>query len=137
MKVSAQVDYACRVIAELARLHGTGELARIEHLAETEAVPANFLGQILLKLRNHGLIRSRRGSLGGYTLARPPEEISVLDVLIAVEGHALQFSGNPAGRSGRRVRQAWSTIAAELEAKARAQTFDQIVSREPDSMYYI
>ncbi len=137
MKVSAQVDYACRVIAELARSHGTGELARIEHLAETEAVPANFLGQILLKLRNHGLIRSRRGILGGYTLARPPEEISVLDVLIAVEGHSLQFSGNPAGRSGRRVRHAWAAIAAELEAKARAQTFDQIASREPDSMYYI
>ena len=124
-------------MAELARLHGTGGLARIEHLAEVEEVPANFLAQILLKLRNRGLITSRRGNQGGYALARPPEEISVLDVLIAVEGHALQFGGNPAGRSGRRVRQAWSTIAAEFEAKARAQTFDQIASREPDSMYYI
>ena len=59
------------------------------------------------------------------------------DVNMVVGSHALQFGGNPAGRSGRRVRQAWSTIAAELEAKARAQTFDQIASREPDSMYYI
>lgn len=137
MKVSVQVDYACRVMAELARLHGSGELARIEHLAETEAVPANFLGQILLKLRNHGLIRSRRGSRGGYTLARPPEEISVLDVLIAVDGHCLQLSGNHSGRSGRRMRQVWTEIAGDIEAKARALTFDQIASREPDTMYYI
>ena len=137
MKVSVQVDYACRVMAELARLHGSGELARIEHLAEIEADPANFLGQILLKLRNHGLIRSRRGSRGGYTLARPPEEISVLDVLIAVDGHCLQLSGNHSGRSGRRMRQVWMEIAADIEAKARAVTFDQIASREPDTMYYI
>jgi Rrf2 family cysteine metabolism transcriptional repressor len=137
VKVSVQVDYACRVMAELARLHGSGELARIEHLAETEAVPANFLGQILLKLRNHGLIRSRRGSRGGYTLARPPEEISVLDVLIAVDGHCLQLSGNHSGRSGRRMRQVWTEIAGDIEAKARALTFDQIASREPDTMYYI
>jgi len=97
----------------------------------------HFLGQILLKLRNHGLIRSRRGSRGGYTLARPPEEISVLDVLIAVDGHCLQLSGNHSGRSGRRMRQVWMEIAADIEAKARAVTFDQIASREPDTMYYI
>jgi Rrf2 family protein len=75
MKISVKVDYACRVMAELARLHGTGELAQIEHLARTEAVPANFLAQILGKLRTAGLITSRRGNLGGYTLARPPEDI--------------------------------------------------------------
>ncbi len=54
-------------MAELARLHGSGELARIEHLAETESVPANFLAQILLELRDHGLISSRRVS--------PPREV--------------------------------------------------------------
>ena len=55
VKISVKVDYACRVLAEMARLHGTGELARIEHLARTEAVPANFLAQILSELRNGGL----------------------------------------------------------------------------------
>ena len=63
MKISVKVDYACRVMAELARLHGSGELAQIDHLAQTEAVPANFLAQILLKLRDHGLITSRRGNV--------------------------------------------------------------------------
>ena len=65
VKVSVKVDYACRVMAELSRLHGSGELAQIDHLAKIEAVPANFLAQILLKLRDHGLITSRRGNQGG------------------------------------------------------------------------
>ena len=68
-------------MAELARLHGSGTLAQIEHLALTEAVPANFLAQILGKLRTHGLITSRRGNLGGYILARPPEDITLYDIV--------------------------------------------------------
>jgi Rrf2 family cysteine metabolism transcriptional repressor len=137
MKVSVQVDYACRVMAELARLHGSGELAQIEHLAETEAVPANFLAQILLKLRNGGLISSRRGNQGGYLLARPPDEISLHDILVAVEGQCLQLSGNSAGRSGKRVKQVWLEISAALEEKSRSYTLDQLASREPTEMYYI
>lgn len=137
MKVSVQVDYACRVMAELARLHGSGELAQIEHLAETEAVPANFLAQILLKLRNHGLITSRRGNQGGYTLARPPEEISLFDILVAVEGQCLQLSGNYSGRSGRRLKQIWTEIGQTLVAKTKSYSLDQLSSKDPAEMYYI
>lgn len=137
MKVSVQVDYACRVMAELARLHGSGELAQIEHLAETEAVPANFLAQILLKLRNHGLITSRRGNQGGYTLARPPEEISLYDILVAVEGQCLQLSGNYSGRSGRRLKQVWTEIGQTLVAKTKGYSLDQLSSKDPAEMYYI
>ena len=137
MKVSVQIDYACRVMAELARRHGSGELAQIEHLAETEAVPATFLAQILLKLRNGGLIASRRGNQGGYALARPPEEISLHDILVAVEGDCLQLSGNSAGRSGRRVKQMWVEIQGLLVEKAKSCTLDRLISREPAEMYYI
>src|SRR5687768_14401420 len=104
-------------MAELARMHGTGELARIEHLAEAEAVPANFLAQILLDLRDHGLISSRRGNRGGYTLARAPEEISLYDILMAVEGQCLHLSGNYHGRSGRRLKQVWDEISKTLVEK--------------------
>ena len=124
-------------MAELARLHGSGELAQIESLADTEAVPANFLAQILSKLRNYGLITSRRGSQGGYTLARPADEISLYDILVAVEGQCLQLSGNSAGRSGRRVKQVWIEIGQELEAKLKSYTLDQIASQDPAQMYYI
>jgi Rrf2 family transcriptional regulator, cysteine metabolism repressor len=124
-------------MAELARLHGSGELAQIEHLAQTEAVPANFLAQILLKLRNHGLITSRRGNQGGYTLARPPDEISLYDILIAVEGRCLHLSGNFEGRSGRRIKQVWDEISKDLVKKTRSYTLNQLCTKTPAEMYYI
>ncbi len=124
-------------MAELARLHGTGELAQIEHLAKTESVPANFLAQILGKLRNAGLITSRRGNQGGYILARPPEEISLYDILIAVEGQCLQLSGNVEGRSGPRIKQVWDEISRDLVVKTRSYTIDQFASKGAAAMYYI
>jgi Rrf2 family cysteine metabolism transcriptional repressor len=137
VKISVKVDYACRVMAELARLHGSGELAQIEHLARTEAVPANFLAQILLKLRDHGLITSRRGNLGGYMLARPPEEISLYDILMAVEGQCLHLSGNFHGRSGRRLKQVWDEIGKALVEKTKGYTLNQLATKNPAEMYYI
>ena len=137
MKISVKVDYACRVMAELARLHGSGELAQIEHLAQTEAVPANFLAQILGDLREHGLITSRRGNRGGYALARAPEEISLHDILLAVEGQCLQLSGNFDGRSGRRLKQVWDEIGQGLVEKTKSYTLNQLSTKNPTEMYYI
>ncbi len=137
MKISVKVDYACRVMVELARLHGSGELGQIEHLARTEAVPANFLAQILLKLRDAGLITSRRGNHGGYTLAKAPDEISLHDILVAVEGHCLHLSGNYDGRSGRRLKKVWDEIGCALAAKTKSYTLDQLVTKQPAEMYYI
>ena len=124
-------------MAELARLHGSGELAQIEQLAKAEAVPANFLAQILLKLRDHGLIASRRGNQGGYMLARPPEEISLHDILLAVEGKCLHLSGNFHGRSGRRLKRVWDEISEALDEKTKTYTLDQLCSKAPGEMYYI
>lgn len=124
-------------MTELARLHGTGELAQIEHLARTEAVPANFLAQILVKLRDHGLVTSRRGNQGGYTLARSPDKISIYDVITALEGQCLQLSGNFDGRSGRRLKQVWDELSGELAKKTKAYTLDQLVTRNVSEMYYI
>jgi Rrf2 family cysteine metabolism transcriptional repressor len=137
MKISVKVDYACRVMAELARLHGSGELAQIEQLAKTEAVPASFLAQILVKLRTHGLIVSRRGNQGGFTLARAPEEISLYDILMAVEGECLHLSGNFEGRSGRRLKQVWDEIGASLVKKTKSYTLNQLASKRQAEMYYI
>ncbi len=124
-------------MAELGRLYGTGELAQIEQLARTEAVPANFLAQILIKLRDHGLIASRRGNHGGYALSRAPEEISLYDILMAVEGRCLHLSGNFDGRSGRRLKQMWDEISEALIKKTKSYTLDQLTSKAPEEMYYI
>jgi|SRR5215216_3690169 Rrf2 family protein len=137
MKISTKVDYACRVLTELARLHGSAELAQIEHLARVEEVPANFLAQILSELRNGGLITSRRGIQGGYALARPPDQISLYDIFVAIDGEVLGLSGNHEGRSGRRLRQVWNEIRGNLAEQAKQYTLDKLLSKSPEEMYYI
>jgi Rrf2 family transcriptional regulator, cysteine metabolism repressor len=137
VKISVKVDYACRVLIEMARLHGTGQLAQIEQLAKAEAVPSNFLAQILGELRNAGLITSKRGIFGGYLLARPPDQISLYDIVKVIDGEMLEFSGNHAGRSGRRLKQVWGAIRATLDATARSYTLDTLASKDTGEMYHI
>ena len=137
MKISVKVDYACRVLAEMARLHGSGELARSEHLARIEAVPANFLAQILGELRDGGLITSRRGIQGGYALARSPDQISLYDIVKIIDGELLSFSGNNAGRTGRRMMQVWNDLRTAIDEKAQAYTLDMLATKDPSEMYYI
>ncbi len=137
MKISAKVDYACRVLAELARLHGSAELAQIEHLSRVEKVPQNFLAQILSELRNAGLITSRRGIQGGYALARPPDQISLFDIIAVIDGEILGLSGNHEGRSGRRMREVWTEIRDTLVEKTKSFTLDMLITRRPEEMYYI
>ena len=83
MRVSAKVDYALRAMLELA---AAGTLVKGEQLAAAQAIPRKFLESILLELRHDELVASQRGVDGGYQLARPAEEISVADVIRAVEG---------------------------------------------------
>ena len=137
MKISTKVEYACRVLAELARLHGTANLVQIEHLAKVEKVPANFLAQILSELRNAQLITSRRGIQGGYALARPPEQISLYDIMTAIDGDVLDLSGNHEGRSGRRMREVWSEVRESVGETLKGYTLDQLRSKAPEEMYYI
>jgi len=121
----------------MARSHARGELAHIDELAKVESVPANYLVQILSELRNGGLIASRRGKQGGYILARPPEEITLYDIVKLIEGDLLELSGDVRGQSGRRVQQIWREIRATFEAKCKACTLDKFVARNDEGMYYI
>ena len=137
VKLSVKTAYACRVLAQIARLHGTGELGHGEALAKVEAVPPKYLAQILSELRDGGLITSRRGKSGGYALARAPEEISLYDVVTLVEGDVLEFGGDNEGQSGRRVQHAWRDIRTALIEETKRYTLDMLISREVEEMYYI
>jgi Rrf2 family protein len=137
VKLSVKVDYACRVLAQLARHYGEGRLAHIEELAKIEAVPANYLVQILSELRNGGLITSRRGKQGGYVLSRAPEKITLYDIVKLIEGDLLELGGNSDGQSGKRVQQVWRDVRATLEAKSKSYTLDMLVAKGPGEMYYI
>jgi Rrf2 family cysteine metabolism transcriptional repressor len=137
VKLSVKVDYACRVLAQMTKYYGTDELAHIEQLAEVEAVPANYLVQILSELRNGGLIISRRGKQGGYALARPPEEITLYDIVKLIEGDLLELNGTGEGQSGRRVNQIWREVRTSLEEKCRSYSLDMFAVKGDDEMYYI
>ncbi len=137
MKLSVKVDYACRVLAQMAKYHGTDELAHIEQLAAVEAVPANYLVQILSELRNGGLITSRRGKQGGYALARAPEVITLYDIVKLIEGDVLELNAAGEGYSGRRVDQVWREVRTALEEQCKSVTLAQFGAKRTDEMYYI
>lgn len=83
MRISAKADYAVRAASELAAARG---LVKAEDLAAAQAIPRHFLDNILADLRRRGLVRTQRGADGGSTLARPAAEITLADILRAVDG---------------------------------------------------
>jgi Rrf2 family protein len=92
VRVSAKVDYAIRALAELA-VAPPGP-TKAERLAEAQAIPPKFLENILTELRRAELVSSQRGAEGGYRLARAAAEISLADVIRAVEGPIATVRGS-------------------------------------------
>jgi Rrf2 family protein len=93
VRITAKADYAVRAAAELAAAEGDGAPVKGEQLARSQGIPRNFLENILTELRRAGIVRTRRGAEGGYQLARPAREITVADVLRAVEGPLAAVQG--------------------------------------------
>ncbi len=73
-------------LLELANHHGKRKFLQIDQIAATHQIPDRYLAQLLLALRRGGLVRSQRGSRGGYVLAKPPWQITVGEVLACLEG---------------------------------------------------
>ena len=88
MNISMKSRYAVRALTELARREDTepGKPVRLGDIADSRDMPLQFLEQVFAALRRGGVVRSRRGAAGGYSLARPAAEISVLDVVAALDG---------------------------------------------------
>ncbi|HXV53785.1 MAG TPA: Rrf2 family transcriptional regulator [Solirubrobacterales bacterium] len=82
--MTAKAEYAVRAVMELAA--GEGEPVKRDRIVAAQAIPPKFLENILSELRHAGLVESQRGSEGGYWLARDPAEVTVADVMRAVEG---------------------------------------------------
>ncbi|OGO42125.1 MAG: hypothetical protein A2Z04_02550 [Chloroflexi bacterium RBG_16_57_9] len=85
MRFSSRGEYGLRALVDLAEHYGEGPVASA-HIAERQLIPANYLNQLLLALRNGGLISSLRGPRGGHMLARSPEEIRLSDAISILEG---------------------------------------------------
>lgn len=89
MRITSSVEYATRLMTALAREHG-GAPASAEKLAASDNIPVDYVSQLLVKLRRAGLIESRRGSTGGYVLSKPPSDITLGDVVRAVDGEVFE-----------------------------------------------
>ena len=85
MKLSRKTEYALRALIELAMHADQGNL-RAQELARREKIPVKFLEQILLTLKNAGILQSRRGAGGGYMLNRPAARITLGEVVRSIEG---------------------------------------------------
>jgi Rrf2 family protein len=117
MIASLKVEYSLRVLAQLARRHKPGTVVRIEDLAKAEAIPANYLVQLLNELREGELVASKRGKAGGYRLARNPSDISLQDVLAVVEPSLGKTRVTVKGASGPQVAALWREVSRRLEAE--------------------
>jgi len=92
VRVSAKADYAVRAAVELAAGYDSGPM-KGDRIAGAQDIPVRFLENILGDLRHHGLVESRRGAEGGYWLARPPDEITIGEVMRAAEGPLANVRG--------------------------------------------
>ena len=133
MRVSAKTDYALRAAVELAAAAGDGTPVKGERLATSQSIPLRFLENILLQMRHAGLIESRRGADGGYKLAKPPEEITLADVIRAIDGPLAGVSGQRPetldfkGRS-EPLREVWVAVRASLRSVLEQVTLADVAS---------
>ncbi len=124
-------------MSQLAKYHDGRTLTRLEDLAQREAVSGNFLVQILNDLRRAGLIESRRGKAGGYLLARNADQITLRQVVEAVDPALLQCSVTREGDSGQSVRLAWEQISSSLRQSLGEITVESLANKQGAPMFYI
>lgn len=129
LKLSRTVSYAVRATLHLARSNSESPVP-CSRLAAEGNMPERFLLQILRNLVNHGILRSTRGVDGGYSLIRSPEEVSLLDIIEAIEGPmqagALETEGIPEA-SQVRLHQALGDVAETARRQLESITFSQLL----------
>jgi Rrf2 family protein len=133
VRVSAKADYAIRAAVELAA-NGDGPV-KGERIAQAQQIPSNFLENILGDLRNAGIVASRRGADGGYWLAQPADEVSLADIIRAVDGplanvrgvrsEQLSYEGSAEG-----LRDVWVAVRASLRAVLERVTLADVARGE-------
>jgi Rrf2 family protein len=139
MRVSAKVDYAVRAGAELAAAAGEGPV-KGDTIAQAQAIPLKFLENILLDLKHAGLVQSQRGAEGGYWLAKAPDEISLADVIRAVEGPIANVRGERPEQVeypgvATPLREVWIAVRANLRGVLETVTLaDVAAGRLPDEV---
>src|SRR3954466_8013564 len=132
LAITSKSPYAVRALAELARTGGAGPVP-IGEIARRREIPVQFLEGLFATLRRSGILVSQRGVKGGYSFARAPEELTVLEVVEALEGSL----GAEAARQG----EVWGDAGEALRERLGALTIAEVAQREARAagaqMYHI
>jgi Rrf2 family protein len=129
--ISAKVDYAVRALVALAASDGSPIAGAT--LASEQHLPEKFLEGILAELRRSGLVASQRGSEGGYRLARPASEVTVADVMRAIDGPLAEVRGERPEHTAyegvtAHLQDVWIAVRASLRAVLERTTLAEIAS---------
>lgn len=133
MRLSARADYALRAAIEIANV-GEGHVTA-EQVARAQQIPVKFLETILTQLRRAGLVRSQRGPDGGFWLARAADDITLADIIRAIDGQLLGVRGERPENVGyigaaEPLQRVWIALRASERAILEEVTLGQIVSGE-------
>jgi Rrf2 family protein len=134
VRVSAKADYAVRAMVELVATGASEESpAKGERVAEAQTIPLRFLENILGELRQHGLVHSRRGVDGGYWLGRDADDITLADVIRAVEGPLATVRGEAADEleyadDASSLKEVWLALRANIRQVLESVTLADVVS---------
>ncbi|MBA2522413.1 MAG: Rrf2 family transcriptional regulator [Solirubrobacterales bacterium] len=134
MRISAKADYAVRATIELAT-SPDGKPVKGTKLAEAQDIPLQFLEHILLDLKRAGLVRTKRGARGGYWLAQAPADVTVADVIRAVEGPLANIQDLPPEEthyegSAESLRDVWIAVRQTLREVLEQVTLEQLAAGE-------
>jgi Rrf2 family protein len=130
VKVTAKADYAVRAVLELATVDEG--LVKGERIANAQSIPLKFLENILIDLRHAGIVHAQRGAEGGYRLARDPAEVTLGEVIRAVEGPLASVRGEPpesvnyAG-AAENLKTVWVAVRASLRSVLDDITLTEVV----------
>jgi Rrf2 family protein len=131
VRVSAKTDYAVRALLELA-VAGDGPV-KGERLAQAQAIPLKFLENILTDLRHAGIVRAQRGAEGGYWLARDPAEVTLGEVIRAVDGPLASVRGEAPedvayDGAAENLRVVWVALRASMRSVVDEVTLADVVN---------
>lgn len=138
MKISTKGRYALRMMAELAR-YGDDRVISLKEISQTQEISKKYLEQIVPLLTSAGLLRTTRGTHGGYSFAKPPGTITVGEILRATEGSlaptaCLDTEENLCPRAGVcGTLYVWEGLYKVINDYLNGITLEDIVKRAPDS----
>jgi Rrf2 family protein len=145
VELSCKSEYAILALLEMATHYQNGEPMQIRQIANQQNIPDRYLEQLLATLRRGGIIKSQRGSKGGYLLAREPRKITVLDILECLEGLDIKIAEdntNPKTADSGIIDEIWQEARQAANLVLEKYSLEDLcekrtLRRQLDIMYYI